>query len=358
MWARTSGAGGVRSRRTIATVLPSCNAANVTDDAVIPPFDALPRLPGSGMQHAWDVWGRGDNLGTLNRLTGPVVAAAASGVRTGERIGLSLPLGLPNPPFFGRKGFRHSFEPMGPGAWDDWVDGFYLQCSTQWDGLRHIGSPDGWYGGWRDQPSADLEPLGIHHWAQRGIVGRGVLADVASWAAPGSAGAQSRLAPADGYDPFTRVAIRPEDLAGALRAQGTALRPGDILCVRTGWVDKYLALDPAARSAFADGMQDVAGYDSAGLDGSEEMARFLWDSGVAAVAVDNPAVEVTPGDRAVGFLHERLIPGLGMAIGELFSFGPLAAACAREGRHEFLFVSVPLNVTGAIGSPGNAVAVL
>jgi hypothetical protein len=47
-----------------------------------------------------------------------------------------------------------------------------------------------------------------------------------------------------------------------------------------------------------------------------------------------------------------------MAIGELFSFGALAAACRREGRHDFLFTSVPLNVTGAVGSPGNAVAVL
>ena len=310
------------------------------------------------MRHAWDVWGRGDNLGTLNRLTGPVVAAAASGVRTGMRVGVSLPLGLPDPPFFGRKGLRHSFEPMGPGAWDDWVDGFYLQCSTQWDGLRHIGSPDGWYGGWRGQPSADLEPLGIHHWAERGIVGRGVLADVASFAAPGGAGAQSGSALARGYDPFTRVAVGPDDLAAVLRAQGTELRPGDILCVRTGWTDKYLELDPAMRVAFADGMQDVSGYDSAGLDGGEGMARFLWDSGVAAVAVDNPAVEVTPGDPAVGFLHGRLIPGLGKANGELFAFGALAAACARERRHEFLFVSVPLNVTGAIGSPGNAVAVL
>ena len=335
-----------------------CNAANVTDDAVIPSFDALPRLPGSGVQHAWDVWGRGDNLGTLNRLTGPVVAAAAAAVRTGERVGVSLPLGLPDPPFFGRKSFRHTFAPMGPAAWDDWVDGFYLQCSTQWDGLRHIGSPDGWYGGWRDHPSADLEPLGIHHWAQRGIVGRGVLADIASFAAPDGPGAQYGLALPGGYDPFTRVPIGPGDLAAALAAQGTELRLGDILCVRTGWVDRYLALDPAERTAFADGMQSVTGYNSAGLAATEDMAQFLWDSGIAAVAVDNPAVEVTPGDPADGFLHGRLIPGLGMAIGELFSFGALAAACAREGRHEFLFVSVPLNVTGAIGSPGNAVAVL
>ena len=30
----------------------------------------------------------------------------------------------------------------------------------------------------------------------------------------------------------------------------------------------------------------------------------------------------------------------------------------RAGRHEFLFTSVPLNVTGAVGSPANAVAIL
>jgi kynurenine formamidase len=326
----------------------SGNVADVTDDLVIPPFDALPRLPGNGVQHAWDVWGRGDNLGTLNRLTGPAVAAASACVRTGTRIGMSLPLGLPDPPFFERKAFRHHFKTLGPAAWDDWVDGFYLQCSSQWDGLRHVGSPDGWYGGWRDQPSDDLEPLGIHHWAERGIIGRGVLADLAAYASSADSA----------YDPFTRVAFGPDDLSAALTAQGTSLRSGDILCVRTGWTDKYLALDAAGRAALAGGMQDVTGYTSAGLAGSEAMARFLWDSGVAAVACDNPAVEVVPPDPSDGSLHGRLIPGLGMAIGELFSFGALAAACAREGRHEFLFVSVPLNVTGAIGSPANAVAVL
>jgi kynurenine formamidase len=330
----------------------SGNVANVTDDAVIPPFDSLPRLPGNGVQHAWDVWGRGDNLGTLNRLTGPTVAAAAGCVRTGERIGVSLPLGLPDPPFFGRKGFSHSFTPMGPTAWDDWVDGFYLQCSSQWDGLRHVGSPDGWYGGWRGQPSDDLEPLGIHHWAERGIVGRGVLVDLAS-RPPGLPDKGTDA----GYDPFTRVPFRPDDLSAALRAQGVSLRGGDILCVRTGWTEKYLSLDRAARAELSDGMQEVSGYAAAGLAGSEAMARFLWDSGVAAVACDNPAVEVVPADPSDGFLHGRLIAGLGMAIGELFSFGALAAACQRDGRYEFLFVAVPLNVTGAVGSPANAVAV-
>jgi kynurenine formamidase len=317
-----------------------------SDDAVVP-FDELPVLPGSGLRHAWDVWGSGDNLGTLNRLTGPVVTAAAAAVRTGERIGLTLPLGLPDPPFFGRQRYRHSFVPMGQTALDDYVDGFYLQCSSQWDGLRHVRSgPDGWYGGWHGQPDADLDPLGIHHWAQRGIIGRGVLVDLA--------GARDGA----GYDPFSRVAFTPGDITAALDAQGSELRYGDILCVRTGWVDKYLTLGEDARRELAATMVTVSGFSSAGLAGSEEMSRFLWDSGVAALPCDNPSVEVVPADPAQGSLHRRLIPHLGFAIGELFDFAPLARACRRERRYEFLFTSVPLNVTGAVGSPANAVAVL
>jgi hypothetical protein len=60
----------------------------------------------------------------------------------------------------------------------------------------------------------------------------------------------------------------------------------------------------------------------------------------------------------VGSLHRRLIPGLGFAVGELFDFRELGRACQARGRWDFLFVSVPLNIPGGVGSPGNAVAVL
>jgi hypothetical protein len=313
------------------------------------PFDELPRLAQSGLRHSWDVWGPGDNLGTLNRLTPQVVAAAASCVRTGERIGLSLPLEEPAPPLFGRKAMSHVVVSMGGDVgWDDWVDGFYLQSSSQWDSLRHVKGPDGFYGGWQGDPSRDPGPLGIHHWAGPGIIGRGVLIDLAGLAAGGVGG---------GYDPFTTRRFTPGDIEGALAAQGARLRPGDILCVRTGWTDKYLALDAAGKEAMAAGLTGPMGHPCAGLSGGEEMSRFLWDSGAAAVAADNPAVEAVPMDLASGSLHARLIPSLGFAIGELFDFAALAAACHADGRYDFLFASVPLNVAGGVGSPANAVAV-
>jgi hypothetical protein len=117
------------------------------------------------------------------------------------------------------------------------------------------------------------------------------------------------------------------------------------------------AWDADARRELAATMANVSGFSSAGLAGSEEMSRFLWDSGVSALPCDNPSVEVVPGDPSVGSLHQRLIPHLGFAIGELFDFAPLARACRAAGRYEFLFTSVPLNVTGAVGSPANAVAI-
>ena len=66
---------------------------------------------------------------------------------------------------------------------------------------------------------------------------------------------------------------------------------------------------------------------------------------------------MSPGDPNVGNLHRRLIPGLGLAVGELFDFNALADQCAVENRWSFLFVAVPMNVPGGVGSPANAVAI-
>jgi hypothetical protein len=35
----------------------------------VPRYDQLPIFPGSNIRHSWDVFGWGDELGTLNLLT-------------------------------------------------------------------------------------------------------------------------------------------------------------------------------------------------------------------------------------------------------------------------------------------------
>jgi kynurenine formamidase len=124
-----------------------------------------------------------------------------------------------------------------------------------------------------------------------------------------------------------------------------------VLLVRTGYIEAYLAGSPEDRVRYS------RGREFPGLHAGEEMARYLWDSGVAAVATDNPAVELSPGDPAVGSLHRRLIPLLGFALGEFFDFGRLALDSAADGTYTSLFVAAPLNLPGGVGSPGNALAI-
>ncbi len=153
-------------------------------------------------------------------------------------------------------------------------------------------------------------------------------------------------------DPFKPVMIGVEELKAALHEQRETLYSGDILCVHTGWVDQYRALG-------ADGREGLAKTPaSAGLRGDEAMARFLWDAHVAALCCDNPAVEPIPGDPAVGSLHRRVLPLLGLALGEFFDFQKLTERCRAANRWSFFFVAAPLKLSDGIGSPGNALAIL
>ena len=99
-----------------------------------------------------------------------------------------------------------------------------------------------------------------------------------------------------------------------------------------------------------------------GLEHSETVCEYLWNSHAAAIASDTYGVEVFPADvspraRPFGFLHNMLIGQFGMALGELWWLSDLASDCAADGIYEMFLVSAPLNAPGGIGSPANAVAI-
>lgn len=310
--------------------------------------DLPPARSGFG-RCAWGVFGPDDELGTVNLVTDEAVRRGVACVRKGERFALSLPLDLPSPTFFSRRPVEHTVMRTGQ-MFDDRLDSFYPQGSTQWDGLGHYGHSSGFWNG-RSHEDIESGGKGILAVGEVGIVSRGVLLDVAGHRA-------GRGVP---LDPFDNVAIGPDELAEVARAEGVELCEGDVVCVRTGWVGRYLELDADGRLEMARLSRSFPDIHIAGLDNGEDMTEFLWDHGVAAVAVDNPTVEAVPhADRGAGFdnaLHARAIGLLGLTFGEFFVLDALADACRADGRCDFCFTSAPLLLRGGIGSPPNALAV-
>ncbi|MBQ1062472.1 cyclase family protein [Micromonospora chalcea] len=323
----------------------------------MPTYDELSTaaVPGA----AWDVFGPGDQLGSINRLTPERVTAAARLVRRGERFNLDYPVNAFEPyPTGTRRPTEHHVFANNPLHRDDWIDSFYLQSSSQLDSLRHIGHPaHGFYGGLSaDDNNQGSTALGIHHWAEAGIAGRGVLLDV-----PRHFASEGRP-----YDCEQTIALDETVLDAVAQAQGVSWRGGDMLLLRTGWAENYLAKSVEERIEFNTRNR------SPGLAQRESVLRWLWDHEIALVAADNLAVEAdpvldsdfrTPDDRPPprgvdhsGMLHRPLIALLGMALGELWKLDDLAADCAADGVYEFFLTCKPLNLPGGVGSPPNALA--
>jgi kynurenine formamidase len=242
-----------------------------------------------------------------------------------------------------RPQFRHNVFEILPGYLDETLDDFAPQLSSQWDSLRHVRSPDGFYNGLVDDEHAldSKTALGIDKVAEAGIIGRGVLLDVAEHLA--STG--------DAIEPNARREVPTSVLDEVAEAQGVAIREGDILLVRFG-VDAFLR-----RLIAAPGSVEMK-YEAPGLVQDESTLEWLWDHHVAAVCADNIAVEVTPPRGPDTRLHPALLGLFGLAMGELFDLVDLSRECRARQRYEFAFVAKPFRLTGGVGSPANAMAIL
>lgn len=311
----------------------------------IPTFDKLPVRKDAPPESSWGIF-EDEALGCLNFLTPQGVVDAARLVQSGKVFRLDTKIGSLAPPLFGRAAMKHEVVHLGPMAHDDIIQ-FNTQESSQWDGLAHVGHGrhGAFYNGVKVEEIRNNgnARLGIHKWADR-FVGCGVLIDAYAF----------RKAKGKPVNPLQRDAITVDELKGALEAQGTRLKPGTVLLVRTGWLEAYDRCTPAQKEA----MVPFPNVTSIGIDPSREMVAWLWDNRVAAIATDSPGVEPLPmelGDE--GLLHYRALPLLGLPLGELFVLAPLAEDCAADRRYEFMLVSAPLHVEGGIASPPNAVVI-
>lgn len=317
----------------------------------LPTYRDLPAVPGNPPKTAWGLFGDDDNVGMVNLQTPDLVVSAARLVRRGVVFSLNWEQHMPDPPLFGRGPLRHTVIrefPVGGNLGDDFLDGFYPQASSQWDGLAHFGDPEhGFWGGISvSELSASREPrLGIDHWARRGIVGRAVMLDVARHLAE-----EERA-----LDHRATSPIRRQDLEATIERQGVDIMTGDVILIHTGWVEWYERQSIAVREE----LSDPDRLRASGLEASEEMAEYLFDLHPSAICGDNPGLEAWPPPdwSPDGALHHWLIGRFGMAVGELFKLGPLAADCASDGTYDSFFTAAPLNIIGGTGSPANALAI-
>jgi len=296
-------------------------------------------------------YGKDDQLGTLNRLSDDIVKAAAqSEVQTGTRISLDWPLDAQGDlPFFGRQAFHKEVYQKPPRIVNDDVWTFNSQSSTQWDGLRHFAyqKEQKFYNGVTlDQihGTNGVEKSninGIGAWAEKGIIGRGILLDYHEW----------RLQNGKDHNAFETRAIPLSDLKAVAQSQNTEIKFGDILLIRSGYMHAYNAL---SRSEI-ETLRAKQPLTFTGVEQSEEMMDFLW-SNFSAAGGDHPSFEAWPTMKEYA-LHEVMLGGWGMPIGELFDLEKLGKHCKEVGRWSFFLTSEPCNVPGGVASPPNALAI-
>jgi kynurenine formamidase len=314
----------------------------------VPPYEELPKTAKGNVGSAWGLFGDDDSLGLMNLQTPERIAAAARLVKRGSVFALNAPVNAIDPPMFGRGTPRHTVFRTPSGGADDVIDNLYPQASSQWDSLGHASFERNVFYNGRTVDDVLAGKNTIDHWARRGIAGRAILLDVARVYA-------ERGRP---YSPGEPVAIAVDDLEAARAIGKVDFAPGDVILLHTGFLAWYERRSAETKAAIA----PRGALQAVGIEGSEAMARYLWNTHACAIGADNPAIEVRIADRSTlvwpwGNTHNMLIAQFGFALGELWSLDALAADCARDGVYEMFFTAAPFNMAGGIGSPANALAI-
>lgn len=182
----------------------------------------------------------------------------------------------------------------------------------------------------------------IHHWSTHGIAGRGILLDYRHYAKANNIH----------YDPYKRHAISFDDLQRCGAAQGIDIRPesqggdikvGDILMIRSGFVERYSEMRPEERRAGA--VRQEADLEWAGLKQEDAVIEWLHDCYFAAVAGDAPTFECWPPTEG-WHIHQNILALWGMPLGEMWDLEKLATRCRERRKWTFFVTSAPANVPG------------
>lgn len=286
-------------------------------------------------QRNWGRWGDDDELGATNLIDADKRVAAARLVRSGRTVSLSRPFPTAPGPANPKPAQRYVMieEAAGWGGVTDYfgID-YHGYSATHFDVLTHI-----WIDGkvWNGRDYGDavthkgVTAGDVEVWKE-GIVTRGVLLDV-----PAHRGAPSVTA---------ERPVHGTELEAIERVTGVHVEPGDAVfvhCGREAWEREHGAYVKALPRR-------------PGLHAS--CRRYLRERDVAILGWD--MMDVAPHEYDSPWAVHGILQAYGVLLLDSVALGDLAAACADEGRYEFMVVVAPLRVAGGSGSPVNPIAVL
>jgi len=254
--------------------------------------------------------------------------AAAKVYDLGQPYFTGMPHYPTHPPFLFGLTKQHG-DAVGPAGHSSAADAIAMgsHVGTHIDALCHFSCGGKLHGG-EDVAGQQSYGGGLRKYAVdtvAPILRRGVLLDVA--AALGGAPL------AEDFE------ITPEHLEAAVAAQGSEIRKGDVVLLRTGWA-RY----------FEDARQYVR--DAHGPGPSLAGAQWLSVRGIFAAGSDTVAFEKVPAPAMPAHVH--LLVDSGIHIIECLNLEELSA----DGVWEFAFVAAPMKIRGATGAPVRPLALV
>jgi kynurenine formamidase len=293
-------------------------------------------------ENNWGRWGDDDERGALNLLDTETVRSAAAAITTGKAYNLGIPIQSQGVPLLDYRGTpmrltlinesddgMYDFMgcPPGTGSHEDMLV-FASHTTSHMDALCHVYDGSQHYNGF--SASSMKTHTGAGHLGIEkvgAIAARMVMLDLVKHQG------------AEGWLELGK-AVSGADLEACAAAQGVEVGTGDVVLIRTGYLDAWNALQPNI------------GFEQPGLN--VDGARWLADRDVVAVGSDNAAIEMIPfDDNEFLAVHKVLLVQRGIYMLEFLNLAELAADDCYEG----LITVAPLLVTGATGSPVNPVVI-
>lgn len=283
----------------------------------------------------WGRWGDKGGAGAINLITPEKRVQAGKLIRSGRNVSLSRPFPVV-PSVENPRPAQHYVtvcdrEPGGGAAVDYYGSFYHGTSTTHIDALCHVWDGNGAWDG--QDPSQIITFNGatygsVDQW-QDGIFTRGVLLNV----------------PKTRGTPYVTLdsPVHGWELEKIINQEELILHPGDAVMVYSG------------REAFARDHGGVwgGGYERPGLHAS--CLPFIRDHDISLLGWD--MMDAMPNEYGVPWTVHGAIFAYGVALLDNAFLEPLAEACEKEGRYEFVLTINPLVVIGGTGSPVNPIAI-